>query len=96
MKYTALEILKFAEVSNPNAKLGKERISIGGISVRKADHIINTQDDETVEVIISDDIIEVALPEQETHSKGVATALKAKSEASNEARAAQVEGEEEA
>lgn len=88
MKYTALEILKAGSVEEPKAKFGKFAINIAGVTVNKPDHIVNTQDAKTVLVRVGRETEEVTLPERTEPSEAVQNALKAKGEASTEARIA--------
>ena len=63
MKYLAKEIVEKAGVDV--SVIGTVAITIGGISVNEADHIIDMQDAEEVTVLIGTDEYTVELPEED-------------------------------
>ena len=87
MKYTAKEILTLAGVEKPEEIVGKMRVRIGGISVRKLDHIINVKSG-TLEVVVGVEKADVEIPERAEHSDEVRASIKAKGVAASEAFAA--------
>jgi len=88
MRYTALEILKFAGVEKPNSKFGKFGINIAGVVVNKPDHIVNMQDSTEAKVIVGNEAFTAKLPKQDDTSDEVKSALKAKGEKATESRIA--------
>jgi soluble P-type ATPase len=78
MKYLASEILEKAGV-NVEETVGKVSVRIGGVVVNKPDHVINTQKETEVEVIVANEEPKtVQLEAQEKHSTAVKAVLKAK------------------
>lgn len=65
MKYTALDILKIAGVETPEEKIGKVRVRIGGVPVRKPDTLVNVQDNKELALIVGNEKIDVTLPEEQ-------------------------------
>lgn len=82
MKYTSLDLLKLAGVENPEDKIGKVKVSIGGVTVNKPDHIINIQDEKTVECLVAGKKFVAKIVKQtEEEIKRVAEVKKRKGEA---------------
>lgn len=78
MKYLASEILEKAGV-NVEETVGKVGVSIGGINVNTADHIINVQDATTVEIIVGAEAPQtVELGDATEPSEAVTAVLKAR------------------
>lgn len=70
MRYTALDILKAAGVENPKEKIGKMRVNIAGISVNRADHVVNLQSAKTCDVLVGSKLYEkVQLPDAPQNGK---------------------------
>lgn len=85
MKYTAIEILKMAEIETPEEKLGAIAITIGGVNVNTPDHVINIQDAKTVSVVVGSESKEVTLPEDApARSEGVVAVKEAKGKEATE------------
>lgn len=54
-KYTAVDLLKEAGVTNPGSIFGKTRVVIGGVSTGRADHVLRIPEGtKTLEVIVGD------------------------------------------
>lgn len=79
MIYTALEVLEAAGIEQPEEKIGKFGISIGGVTVNTPDHLINVQAETTVSVRVGREYFTAHLPERDEPSEAVQKARAAKS-----------------
>ena len=91
-KYTALEILQAAGVPEPEAKIGKVKVRIGGLSISSPTQLIKVQKGvERFDVLVGKEGVEVvfeAAGDKLFISEAAKVALKAKGKASTEKAAA--------
>lgn len=86
-KYTVLEILTEAGVENPEEKVGKVRVRVGGIPVNDPNKVINFQPGtKSVDLIVGDESFNVKLAKESKErvfSEGAREALDAEGQEVN-------------
>ena len=87
-KYTALEILKAAGVPEPEAKIGKVKVRIGGLSISSPTQLIKVQEGVgSFDILVGTETFEVAFDkagDELAVSEAAKTALEAKGKVSTE------------